>query len=66
MTQTKSNYCPVFPDLICPKGEKMSNACTVRISGNYDPMIYFRDHLMLHCALYRSEQQNKNLNKQEK
>ena len=47
--------CPVFPDLVCPQGEKMSKACAVRFSGSYDPMIYFRDQLMLHCAIYQSQ-----------
>ena len=66
MEKEKSHICPVFPDLICPQGKEMSNACTVRISGNYDPMLYFRDHLMLYCALYQNQQYEKNLNQQEK
>jgi len=55
MENGTSKMCPVFPDLVCPQGEKMSAACAIRVSGNYDPMIYFRDHLLLHCALYQSQ-----------
>jgi len=49
--------CPVFPDLVCPQGEEMSAACAVRVSGNFDPMVYFRDHLLMNCALYQSQKE---------
>jgi hypothetical protein len=54
----KKTMCPLFPDLVCPQGEKMSKTCAIRINGDYDPLIYFRDHLLLHCALYQSEQES--------
>jgi hypothetical protein len=59
MTETKQHACPVFPDMICPQGKEMSEACTVRINGNFDPMADFRDHLLLHCAIYQSSSQAK-------
>lgn len=66
MAKEKTPMCPVFPDLVCPQGKEMSSACTVRINGNYDPMAYFRDHLMLHCALYQNQQHKENLSRKEK
>ena len=55
MSPKKDHPCPVFPDMICPQGKKMSHECTVRINGDFDPMLYFRDHLMLHCAIYQNK-----------
>jgi len=66
MQDKASAMCPVFPDLVCPQGEEMQAACTVRISGNYDPLLFFRDHLLLHCALYQNQKQEENLKRKEK
>ena len=66
MKDRTSPMCPVFPDLECPQGEEMSHACSVRISGNYDPMLYFRDHLLLHCALHRNQTHEEILKRKEK
>ena len=62
MVENKIHRCPVFPDLICPQGEKMSDACSVRINGDLDPVEIFRDHLLLHCALYQNMEQTNKLN----
>ena len=51
--------CPVFPDMPCPQGQEMSEACTVRINGDYDPMADFRDHLLVHCAINQNQQRIK-------
>jgi hypothetical protein len=51
--------------MICPQGEKMSEACTVRINGEFDPMADFRDHLLLHCALFQNEEKTKKLESEE-
>ena len=63
MKRQKSAMCPVFPGLVCPQGEEMSRACTVRINGIYDPMLFFRDHLLLNCALYQSQKHEELFNK---
>lgn len=55
--ENKKHLCPVFPDLICPQGRKMSEACTVRINGDFDPMENFHDYLLLHCAIFQNMQQ---------
>ena len=65
MSEDRKHICPVFPEMICPQGEKMSEACTVRINGEFDPMADFRDHLLLHCALFQNEEQSKKLETEE-
>jgi hypothetical protein len=65
MSESKKHLCPVFPDMICPQGQEMSNACTVRINGDFDPMADFRDHLLLHCAIFQSAEHAKNLDKED-
>ena len=65
MSQKKKHPCPVFPEMICPQGQEMSEACTVRINGNFDPMVDFRDHLLLHCAIFQNAQQAKELEKED-
>jgi hypothetical protein len=55
MHENKQHLCPVFPDTICPQGEEMSNACSVRINGEFDPISDFKDYLLLHCAIYQNE-----------
>ena len=57
MVDEKVHLCPVFPDLVCPQGKEMSEACSVIINGNFDPMHDFRDLLLLHCALYQNQQE---------
>jgi hypothetical protein len=57
MTEKKVQYCPLFPDMICPRGEEAASACEVRVNGDFDPVMYFKDHLVLHCALHRSQQE---------
>ena len=61
MSEDKKHICPVFPEMICPQGAMMSEACTVRINGEFDPMADFRDHLLLHCAIFQNEEQVKKL-----
>ena len=65
MSETKKHLCPVFPEMICPQGHEMSEACTVRMNGNFDPMADFRDHLLLHCAIYQNGQQAQKLEKED-
>ena len=65
MSETKKHPCPVFPKMICPQGKEMSEACSVRINGEFDPMIDFRDHLLLHCAIFQNEQQAKKHEKED-
>ncbi len=65
MSENKKYLCPVFPDMLCPQGKELSKACMVRINGDFDPMADFRDHLLLHCALYQNEQQTKKLETEE-
>ena len=65
MVEEKVHLCPVFPDLICPQGQEMSEACSVRINGDFDPIADFRDHLLLHCALYQNQQASENVSSKE-
>ncbi len=65
MSENKKHLCPVFPYMLCPQGEELSKACMVRINGDFDPMADFRDHLLLHCALFQNEQQTKKLETEE-
>jgi len=60
MKQEKEQMCPLFPDMPCPQGKEASEACSVRINGNYDPVNDFRDHLLMHCALHRNQQRLEN------
>ena len=55
--EKKKHICPVFPDMICPQGGQFSEACTVRIKGDFDPMENFRDYLLLNCAIFQNIQQ---------
>ena len=56
MIKEKKTMCPLFPEMICPQGKKASEACEVRVNGDFDPVLYFRDELVMHCAIYRKEQ----------
>ena len=58
MNSKSIQMCPLFPDMPCPKGKEASQECSVRVNGNFDPVAYFRDQLILHCALYQNEKQN--------
>ncbi len=57
MSEEKLQFCPLFPDMICPRGAEAAEACEVRVNGNFDPIMYFKDQLVLHCALQRSQQE---------
>ncbi len=59
MNDEKFQYCPLFPDVICPRGMEAVKACEVRVNGNFDPVMYFKDQLVLHCALHRSQPEAK-------
>ena len=62
MSSAKKQMCPMFPDINCPQGEEMSEACSVRINGDFDPMSDFRDYLLVHCAIYQSREKEKSGN----
>ena len=63
MTEDKLHSCPFFPDLECPQGKEASESCQVRLSGNFDPITDFRDHLLMECAIYRNYQEKESKNK---
>jgi hypothetical protein len=65
MSEGKKHICPVFPEMKCPQGSEMSDACMVRINGYFDPMADFRDLLLLHCALFQNEKQTRKLETEE-
>ena len=54
MSGKKKHMCPVFPDRPCPQGENMSEACSVRINGDFDPIKDFRDSI--HYNVFVMEQ----------
>jgi hypothetical protein len=60
MSSIENQMCPLFPDMPCPKGKQAKKECSVRVNGNFDPVAFFRDQLLLHCALSQNEKQNKN------
>lgn len=60
MAETKQNLCPLFPDVACPRDEEAVEQCSVRINGDYNPLHDFKDMLVMHCALFRAEQQKLN------
>ena len=51
MRELKKTMCPLYPDLTCPQGDKAGKACEVRVNGDFDPVLYFRDQLVVHCAI---------------
>ena len=57
MDENQVHYCPLFPDLICPRGKDAAVQCEVRVNGNFDPVSYFKDYLVMHCAIFRSQQE---------
>ena len=54
MSETNQAMCPLFPDLPCPQGIEASQECSVRVNGEFDPVLYFRDDLVMHCAIYQN------------
>lgn len=56
MNKEKKAMCPLFPEMACPQGKEASQECEVRVNGDFDPVLYFRDELVMHCAIYRKEQ----------
>jgi len=56
MTDEKNAICPLFPEMICPQGAHASEECRVRVNGEFDPVQYFRDELVMHCAIYQNKQ----------
>ncbi len=63
MVHKKQQMCPLFSDNVCPQGKKSSNACKVRINGDFDPVAHFKDLLVMHCAIYINQQQKENQKK---
>lgn len=59
MAIKENQMCPLFPEIACPRGKEAAAACSVRINGQFDPVTDFKDLLVMHCAIYRSEQQRK-------
>jgi len=55
--------CPLFPERKCPQGTLASNACQVRINGDFDPVAYFKDLLVMYCAIYAEKNTKKNKTK---
>jgi hypothetical protein len=66
MSKQQKAMCPLFPDVECPQGAAASKKCNVRVNGEFDPVLYFRDELIMHCAIYqnkmKSEKDNKAIN----
>ena len=60
MDDSKKDYCPLFPDMLCPQGKKSAEACKVRIEGDYDPMADFKDYLFMNCAIRRAREEKEN------
>jgi hypothetical protein len=58
MPSKKLQMCPLFPDRVCPKGKKASTACSVRINGDFDTVAYFKDLLLMHCAIHVQQKSN--------
>ena len=56
MTKTNRQMCPLFPDKPCPQGETARKQCEIRVNGDFDPVLYFRDELVLHCALHQAHE----------
>jgi hypothetical protein len=63
MSKKKQDMCPLYPDMPCPRGQESAQSCQVRAEGDFDPMLDFRDYLLLNCALHRA---NAPAEKQEK
>ena len=55
MSNENKAMCPLFPDIECPQGAKASEQCRVRVNGEFDPVLYFRDELIMHCAIYQNQ-----------
>ena len=64
MKDYSQQRCPLFPDMFCPRGPEASQACSVRINGDFDPVLYFKDHLIVHCAIQRNQERLVNESRQ--
>ena len=56
MSDEKIHMCPLFPEQPCPQGKEAADACAVRVNGDYDPITDFKDLLVMHCAIHKSNQ----------
>lgn len=65
MKEKPEHPCALFPDMQCPRGEEASHSCSVRVNGDFDPVLYFRDQLLLHCAIHRNQQRVVNNNEKD-
>ena len=57
MTASKEAMCPLFPDVVCPQGAEAAESCNVRLHGDYDPMMDFKDYAFMNCAIRRAREQ---------
>jgi len=60
MTDKKIHMCPLFADQPCPQGKEASDACSVRVNGDYNPITDFKDLLVMHCAIHRANENKEN------
>ncbi|MBN1407191.1 MAG: hypothetical protein JW956_05360 [Calditrichaceae bacterium] len=56
MSRSKPAMCPLFPDMPCPQGQDSADACKVRMEGDLNPLLNFRDYLFINCALQRAKE----------
>lgn len=59
MSDEKKHMCPLFPEQVCPQGKDAADACAVRVNGDYNPVTDFKDLLVMHCAIQKSNQESK-------
>jgi len=60
MSKFNNVMCPLFPDMVCPQGNKSADACKIRLEGDYNPLSDFKDYLIMNCAIQRAkEKENK-------
>ena len=60
MSDKKAFMCPLFPDQPCPQGKEAADACSVRVNGDYNPVNDFKDLLIMHCAIHKSQENQNN------
>lgn len=58
MSEIKKAMCPLFEDVECPQGNEASEACKVRLDGDYDPISDHRDYIFMNCAVRRAREQS--------
>ena len=56
MPKKKEDMCPLFPDVPCPQGKNIADACKVRMDSGYDPVTDFKDYLFMNCAIHRAHE----------